>query len=146
MRIRFEGPLFYVSLNGEMNARAAEQTYRHVLRECVAGGRSKLLLDCRAMSGELSTTDRYALGKLVAEENAAVAANGAEHYVCVALVGVDPFVDRDRFGETVARNRGAAVKVTSDLAAAYRFLGLDPPDHDPAETDPATDEATLALR
>ncbi|HKP74637.1 MAG TPA: hypothetical protein VJT67_03805 [Longimicrobiaceae bacterium] len=145
MRIRFEGPLVYVSLNGEMNGRLAEQTYRQILRECVAGGRSRMLLDCRGLTGELSTTDRYALGKLVAEENAAVAAGAGEH-VRVALVGRHPFVDRDRFGETVARNRGAAVRVTYDLPSAYRFLGLDPPDHDPAETDPATDEATLALR
>jgi len=146
MRIRFEGPLFYVSLNGEMNGRLAEQTYRQILRECVAAGRSVMLLDCRGLTGELSTTDRYSLGKVVAEENAAVAAAGVGTHVRVALVGSHPFVDRDRFGETVARNRGAAVKVTFDLASAYRFLGLDPPDHAPAETDPATDGATLALR
>jgi hypothetical protein len=48
--------------------------------------------------------------------------------VQVALVGKHPVIDRDRFGETVARNRGAAVKVTYDLESAYRWLGLDPPD------------------
>ena len=146
MRVRFEGPLFYVSLNGEMNGRLAEQTYRQILRECVAGGRTRMLLDCRGLTGELSTTDRYSLGKLVAEENAAVAAAGTGKHVRVALIGNYPFIDRDGFGETVARNRGAMVKITDDLPSAYRFLGLDPPDHDPAGADPATDQATLALR
>ena len=127
MQIHVEGPLFYVSLAGEMDARLAEKTYREVLRECLAGGRSKLLIDCRALSGELSTTERYSLGKLVADENASVAARAAGRQVRVALVGSQPFIDRDRFGETVAVNRGAAVKVTEDLASAYRFLGLDPP-------------------
>ncbi|HVG43804.1 MAG TPA: hypothetical protein VM890_03710 [Longimicrobium sp.] len=127
MQIHVEGPLFYVSLAGEMDGRLAEKTYREVLRECVAGGRSKLLIDCRALSGELSTTDRYSLGQLVADENASVAAREAGRQVRVALVGSQPFIDRDRFGETVAVNRGAAVKVTEDLASAYRFLGLEPP-------------------
>lgn len=132
MQIHFEGPLFYVSIGGEMNGRLAEQAYREIVRECVTGGRSKILLDLRGLSGELSTTERYSLGKLVAEENAAVAAAGIGVTVQVALVGTSPFIDRDRFGETVARNRGAFVKVTYDLESAYRFLGLEPPAQDPA--------------
>ncbi|HEV7590310.1 MAG TPA: hypothetical protein VGO40_19525, partial [Longimicrobium sp.] len=68
MQIRFEGPLFYVSLAGEMNGRLAEQTYRRVVRECVDGGCFKMLIDGRGLSGELTTTDRYSLGKVVAEE------------------------------------------------------------------------------
>jgi len=127
MQIHFEGPLLYVSLAGEMDGRLAEQTYREVLRECVAGGRWKMLIDGRALSGELSTTDRYSLGKVVADENAAIAARDAGRQVRVALVGNPPLIDRDRFGETVARNRGAAVKVTYDLESAYRWLGVEPP-------------------
>jgi hypothetical protein len=127
MEIRFEGPLVYVSLAGEMNGRLAEQAYRKVLRECVAGGYSKMLIDCRALSGELSTTDRYSLGKVVADENTSVASSEPGRHVRVALVGAHPLIDRDRFGETVARNRGAAVKVTYDLESAYRWLGLEPP-------------------
>ena len=130
MQIRFEGPLVYVSLAGEMNGRLAEQAYRQVLRECVAGGCSRMLVDCRALSGELTTTERYSLGKVVADENAAVAA-GSGLQVRVALVGSYPLVDRDRFGETVARNRGASVKVAYDLETAYRWLGLEPPAADP---------------
>src|SRR5438105_15555768 len=124
MQIHFEGPLLYVSLAGEMDGRLAEKAYREVLRECVAGGRWKMLIDCRALSGELSTTERYSLGKVVADENTSVAAKEDGRVVRVALVGNPPFIDRDRFGETVARNRGAAVKVTSDLESAYRWLGV----------------------
>ena len=127
MQIRVEGPLFYVSLAGEMDGRLAEKAYRELLRECVAGGRSRLLIDGRALTGELSTTERYSLGKVVADENAAVAAREAGRQVRVAMVGNPPLIDRDRFGETVAVNRGAAVKITYDLESAYRWLGLDPP-------------------
>jgi hypothetical protein len=127
MQTRVEGPVFIVSLAGEMNGRLAEKTYREILRECVAGGRSMLLIDGRGLSGELSTTERYSLGKVVADENAAVAAREEGRQVRVALVGNYPLIDRDRFGETVAVNRGAALKVTDDLASAYRWLGVEPP-------------------
>jgi len=126
MEIRVEGPLFHVTLAGETDGRRAEESYRAVLRECVAGGCSKLLLDCRGLSGELTTVDRFWFGKLVADENAAAHAAGNGH-VQVVLVGHLPLIDERRFGETVATNRGAAVKVTDDLASAYRWLGLDPP-------------------
>ena len=126
MQIHVEGSLFYVSLAGKMNGRLAEQTYRRVVRECVDGGCFKLLIDGRGLSGELTTTDRYSLGKVVAEENASLGGE-AGRQVQVALVGTHPLIDRDRFGETVARNRGAAVKVTYDLESAYRWLGLEPP-------------------
>jgi hypothetical protein len=134
MQVRYEGPLLYVALAGKMDGRLAEKTYREVLRECVAGGRTRMLIDCRELSGELSTTERYSLGKLVAEENSSAAAVATGRQIRVALVGTEPFIDRDRFGETVARNRGAALKVTGDLDSAYRFLGLEPP----AATAPET--------
>jgi len=127
MQVRIEGPLFYVSLAGETNGPQAEDLYRAVLRECVAGGCSKLLIDCRELSGQLSTVDRFWFGKVVADENAALRADGSGRHVRVALVGRLPLLDERRFGETVATNRGAPVKVTEDLASAYRWLGLDPP-------------------
>ena len=126
MRIHVEGPLFRVTLAGETNGRLAEEMYREVLRECVAGGCSKLLLDCRGLSGEFSTVDRYWFGRVVAEENAAALAAGRGR-VQVALVGGEPLLETRRFGQTVATNRGAWVQVTDDLAAAYRWLGLEPP-------------------
>jgi hypothetical protein len=127
MEARIEGPLYYVSLAGETDGPQAEDMYRAVLRECVAGGCSKLLLDCRELSGEFSTMDRFSFGKVVADENAALLAGGSGRQVRVALVGRLPLIEERRFGETVATNRGALVKVTQDLASAYRWLGLDPP-------------------
>ena len=127
MQVRIEGPLFHVSLAGETTGPQAEEMYRAVLRECVAGGCSKMLIDCRELSGELSTVDRFWFGKVVADENAALQADGSGRQVRVAVVGRLPLLDERRFGRTVATNRGAAVEVTEDLEAAYRWLGLDPP-------------------
>lgn len=126
MQARIEGPLFHVSLAGETNGREAEEMYRSVLRECVAGGCSKLLVDCRELTADLSPVDRFWFGKVVADENAAVAA-GSGVYMRVAFVGRVPLFEERRLGQIVATNRGAAVKVTEELEAAYRWLGLEPP-------------------
>jgi hypothetical protein len=127
MQVRVEGSLYHVWLAGEMNGRQAEEMYRGVLRDCVAAGCSKMLVDCRELSGELSTVDRFWFGKVVADENTAVAA-GSGLYMRVAFVGRVPLFEERRLGQTVATNRGATVKVTEDLPSAYRWLGLDPPD------------------
>jgi hypothetical protein len=43
----------------------------------------------------------------------------------MAIVGSEPLIDRERFGEIVARNRGVPLKVTTDLDEALRWLELD---------------------
>jgi hypothetical protein len=42
----------------------------------------------------------------------------------VAIVGVEPLVDRDRFGQTVAQNRGLPVKITTRLEEALSWLDI----------------------
>jgi hypothetical protein len=42
----------------------------------------------------------------------------------VAYVGDEPLIDPARFGETVAVNRGALIKVTTDLNEAFAWLGV----------------------
>ena len=127
MQVRVEGPVYRVTIVGETSGPQAEDAYRAVLRECVAGGYSKLLVDCRGLTAELSAIDRFWFGKVVADENVAAAAESGL-YVRVAFVGSVPLFEERRLGQTVANNRGAAVKVTEDLEEAYRWLGADPPD------------------
>jgi len=42
----------------------------------------------------------------------------------VAIVGVEPLVDRDRFGQTVAQNRGLPVKITTRMEEALSWLEI----------------------
>ena len=73
-----------------------------------------ILVDARELTGgPLSDMDRYDLGVLVAQVFVGTAA---------ALVGSAPLVDRRRFGESVARNRGANVGVFTDLGEAMAWL------------------------
>src|SRR5438045_2891032 len=62
--------------------------------------RDAVLIDARELEGAPTTMDRYHWGVQIAERNAA----GAR--IRIAVVGSEPIIDAERFGETVAINRG----------------------------------------
>ena len=86
-----------------------------ILAECVARKRDLLLIDLTDVArGPISTLDRYRLGSSV------IAFAGKLRKV--AAVGQPKFIDPEKFGEQVARNRGVNVRVFSDLGEAQRWL------------------------
>jgi hypothetical protein len=46
----------------------------------------------------------------------------------LAVLGSEEIIDPQRFGESVARNRGMESKVTTDPAEAAAWLEVDPAD------------------
>jgi hypothetical protein len=55
-----------------------------------------------------------------------LAANTPPCFLQVAVYGRQPLIDPSRFGETVALNRGAKVKVSERLDEALAWLGVSP--------------------
>lgn len=82
-------------------------------------GVSKVLIDQRGKPGSLSTMERFRY-----------AADVAKSYqgLRVACVQVAPYRDPDDFGETVALNRGANLRICGTLEEAYEWLRAEP-DH-----------------
>jgi hypothetical protein len=81
------------------------------------------LIDARALNGDPPTTmDRFNMGLHVASNRAPG--------IRLAVVGEPGMVDPARLGETVAVNRGAAMRVFTDLDAARAWI--DDPDAPPA--------------
>jgi hypothetical protein len=87
-------------------------------------GCSKVLADARGVEGPLSVGERYEYANLLVAGQAAHLAAG-HGLVRVAYLGDAGLLDSARLGETVARNRGVEVKVTTDPAEAATFLGID---------------------
>ena len=67
--------------------------------------------------------DRFKLGEYLSKKRSESPGTKA---IRVAVVGSLPIIDPARFGETVARNRGVIVKVTTELEDALSWLGVDP--------------------
>ena len=77
-----------------------------------------ILIDIRVLGGEPpSTMQRFTLGEAVPRLQ-------LEHSsrICLVLVGDEPMIDPERFGETVAVNRGATGKAFTDIDEAVTWL------------------------
>ena len=78
---------------------------------------SKILFDVRSVTGQLNTVERFEYASRIAE-----LFRGFK----VAFVVNKSLRDPDLFGETVAVNRGANIRVLSTLAGAYDWLKVKP--------------------
>jgi len=121
------GPVFFVSLAGTVDLDAAREAYDRVLRACVDGGCTSLLLDARGVDGELSTVERFDFGKHVAERNT-TAERDLGLTLRVALVARVPLADPGHFAAVVANNRGGKIKVAEQVEDAFDWFGIAPLD------------------
>jgi hypothetical protein len=94
--------------------RVGEEAYREAAR----ANRSAALVDVREVSGRVPTIlDRFEFGARI-----------AKHYfesdprARLAVLGHEPMIHPDRFGELVARNRGADARVFTGEAQALEWL------------------------
>jgi hypothetical protein len=90
---------------------------------CKERGISHLLIDIRGMSGELDTLETYDVAgqELPNQPN-------ARRLIRSVILDHPENLERIRFFETVAVNRGLMVKVFDDEDAAVRWLLADQPD------------------
>ena len=81
-------------------------------------GRDALLVDARGITGrEPTMTERYDWAVRIAEPQAQY-----EPRIRVALVGNEPLIHPERFGEIVARNRGADARAFTEESLALEWL------------------------
>jgi hypothetical protein len=81
-------------------------------------GRRNILIDARQVRGRVPTIfDRYEIGVNIAR-------SWLEQLprVRLAILAHEPMIHPDRFGEIVARNRGADARAFTDEAEAMRWL------------------------
>jgi hypothetical protein len=94
--------------------RVGEQAYR----EASAAGCRSVLVDVRNVTGRVpSIFDRFDIGVRLAEQHFE-----QQPRVRLAMLGHEPMIHPDRFGEIVARNRGADARVFTHEAEALKWL------------------------
>jgi hypothetical protein len=83
-------------------------------------GCEAMLVDVRTVSGrEPTMAERYQWAVRIAELQA-----GYQPRIRVALLGHEPLIHPERFGEIVATRHGAVVRTfTNEVLALYRLLG-----------------------
>jgi hypothetical protein len=106
-----ESQFLRIAVQGTYCATRTVRFFEWVVDETARLGAGRVLLDARGVGGEVSTPDRFDIG-----------AASARIPAKLALIAQAHMIDPERFGETVARNRGADHRVFATEAEAVAWL------------------------
>lgn len=106
--------------SGTFSLESALEAYERAFALASEAGRPAVLVDIRTVTGrEPTMAERYQLAVCVADAQAAT-----KPRIRFALLGHEPMIHPERFGEIVAANRGADARVfTEDELALAWLLG-----------------------
>ncbi len=126
MTIEFESRTFPDHLRlecaGTFALEAMLPIYEQAFSLAAGAGCDAVLIDARKVTGrEPTLAERYAQAVHVADLQSTQVPR-----IRLAILGHEPMLSRERFGEIVANNRGAVVRTFTDESAALEWL-LTPP-------------------
>lgn len=116
----------YVTATGEFSLDDAQRSFLEMLESVAVAKPTKVLFDGRMLIGEPEMIERFYYGEFAARSVASFASRGVSLATRFAYVLEEPMLDPDRFGETVAVNRGMIVRAFDNLEAARAWLAAAP--------------------
>jgi hypothetical protein len=114
------------SVMGEFSLQEAKRTFLEMLEAVARHQVKKVLFDGRRLTGDPETLERFYYGKFAADAVLQFKDRGVSPATQFAYVLQEPVLDPQRFGETVAVNRGMLVKAFDNLEDALGWLGIAP--------------------
>jgi hypothetical protein len=118
--------LIRATLAGPFSLSDSQTTFARIVDALVEYQAKKVLIDGRAITGQPETLARFYYGEFAAEEVAFLKKRGVSYKPQFAYVILEPVRDKNRFGETIAKNRGMHVMVFDNLAEAEKWLQITP--------------------
>ena len=104
--------------HGRYSQKAMLSLFDEALETAAKKGRKAALVDVSDLRGTPPAVfERFELGARFAEIQ-----KSKEKIIAMVIVGEEPMIDRQRFGEIVATNRGAIAKVFTDHDQAVAWL------------------------
>jgi hypothetical protein len=126
LELRPASGYLHVGARGEFSLPEAQQTFLDMLEAVAQHQVQKVLFDGRSLTGEPRTIERFYYGTFAAEAVVQCKAREVSPATQFAYVLQAPVLDPQRFGETVAVNRGMFVQAFDNLDDALRWLGIAP--------------------
>jgi hypothetical protein len=111
----------YCEASGEYSFEDACSMIRAVLVESAQHSSTKVLVDFLQMKGSPTMLERYSISEFLAREMVDHITE-LKRFPRLALLGKEPLVDPNRFGELVARNRGVQMKTVEQMEDAVKWL------------------------
>lgn len=125
-KITVKPSYLHVTFTGAFTINDAKHAFQEIFSSTTQHRLSKVLVDIRSLEGDMTTTERFELGEYIAQEN-------CKYALQIGVLGVGSLVEPERFGELVARNRGANLKVVTDLQEILKWLDVEPANKDPLQ-------------
>ena len=110
----------HVVVSGVFNPKQLANSLKNIFTASSRHGLYKILIDIRAIEGEITFIARYEAGKVVADLQ--------REKVQLVILGTQNQLWPDRFFENFANKQGVATKVTLEMAEALEWLSRTPAD------------------
>jgi hypothetical protein len=112
--INRQGDHLHIIFSGSFSLAASKASVDAMVKACAEGRCSKVLFDCRPMTGEMSIMDRFDTGQYGAQT--------ITHGIKIAMLAREDQISPNNFFENVAVNRGVNLKVFTDENGAIEWL------------------------
>lgn len=121
LQITAEDCFLRVCVSGEYSLTNANKALVEMFEAVAQHKATKVLVDCRRLTGSPNTMERFEHSEFGAARLSDFSAWGTRF----AYVGMPPLFDPQKFGETVAVNRGVNVKSCANIEDALRWLEVE---------------------
>lgn len=125
MEVSSEEGYLWVRLKGDFSLIEIKELFVQMLEAIALNKAKKVLVDCRDLTGAMTTTERYDYSEFGAQELTRRYSQGMP-LVRLAYISKPPFYDKTKFGENVAVNRGAQAFTTNNIEKALQWLDIAP--------------------
>ena len=119
---RADRGFLHATLSGEFSLAEAKRTFLQILESVELNKAKKVLVDGRTINGKPTTMERFYYGEFVANAVAELRQRVELDLPIFSYVLLEPVLDPNRYGETVALNRGMFVKTFDNLDDALEWL------------------------
>jgi hypothetical protein len=126
LTISAESGFLRVNVTGNFSLAEAQRTFIEILEAVARSTVEKVLFDGRGIAGNPETMERFYYGEFVAQALHRFTAHGVSSGTRFAYVLQEPVRDPERFGETVAVNRGMVVQTFDNDQDALGWLRMPP--------------------
>ena len=114
LTITASGTYLLIEFAGEFNVAAGKNVVDTMAAACAQYRRSRVLLDCRRMTGAMPVLDRFEVAEYGASKRGQIGR--------MALLNREDVLLPDNFVENVAVNRGMDMKIFTDFDEAEAWL------------------------
>ena len=119
IEINVEDDFLLISARGNYSLSNANNLLKLAIDNVLSHNKSKILIDITDITGSIPFFNRFQFSKFLynyIREHALGKVNR------IAVVGKEPTVDQEKFGEIVAKNRGVNVRVFTDRSEASIWI------------------------